>query len=81
MTRLRPDPAEFRIGSGYAPSVYPARMPKLGAPLGVAIETHLESQLINPLPLRSDDSDGFVWGGPRGIARADRVRNWDADPA
>lgn len=35
-------------------------MPKQGAASDAAIDTHLESHLIDPLLLRSDDFDGFV---------------------
>jgi hypothetical protein len=49
-----------RIVGGDAPSVYLARLPKQGAASDAAIDTHLESHLIDPLLLRSDDFDGFV---------------------
>ena len=45
---------------GDAPSVYLARPPKQGAASDAAIDTHLESHLIDPQLLQPDDFDGFV---------------------
>ncbi|MBB5224239.1 hypothetical protein HNP73_004200 [Amaricoccus macauensis] len=49
-----------RIVGGDAPSVYLARLPKQGAASDAAIDTHLESHLIDPQLLRADNFDGFV---------------------
>lgn len=49
-----------RIVGGDAPSAYLARLPKQGAASDAAIDTHLESHLIDPQLLRADDFDGFV---------------------
>lgn len=49
-----------RIVGGDAPSGYLARLPKQGAASDAAIDTHLESHLIDPQLLRADDFDGFV---------------------
>ena len=49
-----------RIVGGDAPSVYLTRLPKQGPASDAAIVTHLESHVIDPLLLRSDDFDGFV---------------------
>lgn len=49
-----------RILGGDAPSSYLARLPKQGAISDAAIDTHLQSHLIEPSLLRSDDFEGFM---------------------